>query len=663
MKLNCGYLTQVGCKAVSVMLVLIVCISINSCGDKDDVEQELQPSSSKITDIYIPQTITVTNNESFTIAGKGYAMTDVVKFINSEGVGYAAETVNVSAQNIEVRLSEEMPGGNYVVSVTRANGNVQKLGSTRIVREVNHDVPDKDGMNVKGRVVSNGKGLADVVVSDGFNVVRTDAEGYFWMNSNKKEGMVFISVPSGYMSPVKDGIPQFFQRLRLGKNINEQLIFELNEEPNDDCVVLAMADAHLANRSSKDVSQFQEGFVRDANALIESYQSAGKKVYGITLGDQSWDLYWYDNNFGIKEATAEFARVNCPIFHCVGNHDNDMKVSGDWESAHAWRTNVCPTYYSFNLGRAHYVILDDIDYYNTANKREQNHCIMPDQMSWLQKDLAMVTDKSAPLVVCMHVPLHRRENIDANGQQIDDPTLITNASELIDALSGFSNVRLLTGHAHINYDAKTGSNIHEYNIGSVCATWWWTGAPGYYNNHICRDGSPGGYGVFEWNGTDYNHYYKGIGHDRDYQMRTYDLNNVLISREEHCPNGNAQMVALIPTYAMGYDVANRNNEVMINVFNFGYDWKIEVTENGKKLDVKRIKSYDPLHIISFEMARLNKNKHNFADSSMRTCWTTHLFKVKASSATSILNITVTDEHGNVYTETMSRPKSFTYSMK
>ncbi len=483
------------------------------------------------------------------------------------------------------------------------------------------------------------------------------------MKSDKKDGMVFISVPSGYMPASNKGIPQFFQRLKLGADKTEQVTFELNEEPNDNCVVLAMGAAHLANRSSKDVSQFENGFIPDVNALIASYKSEGKKVYGITLGDQSWDLYWYDQKFSIKEATAEFARVDCPIFHCMGNHDNDINSRGDWNCSQAWRSNVGPTYYSFNLGKVHYVILDDIEYTNTTGDREQNARITTEQMAWLRKDLATVKDKSAPLVLCMHIPLHNRADINSSGQQVDVAASIQNASELIAAVSEFSNVKFWTGHTHINYDAKNGSNIHEYNIGGVCATWWWTGAPGYHGNHICREGSPGGYGVFEWNGAEYNHYYKGIGHDRSYQMRTYDLNNVLINKTDHCPNANAEMAALISTYAHGYDKANKNNEVLINVFGYGHGWKIDVTENGNALPVTRINGYDPLHIVSFEMVRLDQNKHNFASSSMKSCWSTHLFKVTASSATSTIDIKVTDEHGNVYTETMKRPKVFTYAMK
>lgn len=650
--------------AVLVLMGLILSVSLVACGGKDD-DSDTSPddTSARITGIYLPKSITVTDNATFTVKGTGYAMTDAVGFTAADSKEYKAATVSVSATYIELRLPEDMPAGKYNVSVTRADGRVQSMGETVIERVHTFDVPDKAGMNVKGMVVCDGKGLADVVVSDGYNVITTDADGRFWMNSDKKEKMVFISVPSGYMPASKKGIPQFFARLKSGTDKTEQVLFELNEEPNDNHVVLAMADAHLANRSSKDVSQFQAGFVPDVNALIASYKSQGKNVYGITLGDQSWDLYWYDNNFGIKEAVAEFAKVNCPVFHCMGNHDNDIKAKGDWACAQQWRDNVGPTYYSFNLGKVHYVILDDIDYFNTTNDREQASRIVADQMAWLRKDLATVKDKSAPLVLCMHVPLHHHATVNSAGQQVDNPTQIENASELIAAVGDFTDVKLLTGHTHINFDGKVGSNIHEYNIGGVCATWWWTGAPGYHNNHICREGSPGGYGVFEWTGASYSHYYKGIGHDRSYQMRTYDLNNVLITKEVHCPKANDDMAALISVYAMGYDKVNNNNEVLINVFNFGHDWKIEVAENGRKLDVTRINGYDPLHIVSFEMARLGQNKHNFSSSSMRSCRTAHLFKVKASSAASPLDITVTDEHGNVYTESMTRPKNFTYSMK
>jgi hypothetical protein len=48
---------------------------------------------------------------------------------------------------------------------------------------------------------------------------------------------------------------------------------------------------------------------------------------------------------------------------------------------------------------------------------------------------------------------------------------------------------------------------------------------------------------------------------------------------------------------------------------------------------------------------------------MQTVNSAHLFLATASNATSTLEITVEDEFGNKYTETMVRPKAFTYSMR
>ncbi|MDE7444020.1 MAG: hypothetical protein K2M65_07670, partial [Muribaculaceae bacterium] len=309
-------LYRFGMRTFAILACMSACaVLLTACSDKSDEGVEPVGVSSQVMGMYLPSFITVVDNESFTIKGTGYQITDVVCFESTEGVVYKAITNNVTATAVEVTLPADMPTGDYAVTLLRADGMVQKIGSgtTRIIRKTTFDIPDKENMNIKGAVTCGGRGLSGVVVSDGYEVTATDADGYFWMKSDKKDGLVFISIPSGYMPVSVAGIPQFFQRLRLGVDKTEQFIFELSEEPNDDCVVLAMADAHLANRSSHDISQFQSGFIPDVNTLIASYQREGKKVYGITLGDQSWDAYWYDNNYGIKDAGAEFSGVNCPI--------------------------------------------------------------------------------------------------------------------------------------------------------------------------------------------------------------------------------------------------------------------------------------------------------------------------------------------------------------
>ena len=70
--------------------------------------------------------------------------------------------------------------------------------------------------------------------------------------------------------------------------------------------------------------------------------------------------------------------------------------------------------------------------------------------------------------------------------------------------------------------------------------------------------------------------------------------------------------------------------------------------------MKRLWEYDPLHLITYVIPRLNKgSRPSFTANKMG-----HLFSVQASDPSSTLHITVTDRFGRVYTETMKRPKNF-----
>ncbi|MCI2145720.1 MAG: calcineurin-like phosphoesterase C-terminal domain-containing protein, partial [Bacteroidales bacterium] len=115
------------------------------------------------------------------------------------------------------------------------------------------------------------------------------------------------------------------------------------------------------------------------------------------------------------------------------------------------------------------------------------------------------------------------------------------------------------------------------------------------------------------------------------------------------------------SYVSDYGSPSSANEVIINVFNWEKGSSLKVTENGKELVVTRFAGKDPLHIISYEAPRLNAGAT--PTSSFVTCTTAHLFKCTASSATSTLVITLTQPDGDVFTQTMERPKDFSVSMQ
>ena len=98
----------------------------------------------------------------------------------------------------------------------------------------------------------------------------------------------------------------------------------------------------------------------------------------------------------------------------------------------------------------------------------------------------------------------------------------------------------------------------------------------------------------------------------------------------------------------------KDNTILVNVWNWDAGWKMTVTENGKELPFTRIRSYDPLFLASYVAPRLNNNK----SSNINPKGTNHMFLVQASSAESDLNVVVTDRFGNTYMQKVERPKIF-----
>lgn len=523
------------------------------------------------------------------------------------------------------------------------------------------DIPDVEGKNIKGIVASQGQGIEGVVVSDGYEVTTTDSDGIYYLASNKKNGYVFISVPANYEVANDKSLPQFFKRLNGGNGV-ERKDFALSKTNNTKHVVLAMADWHLANRN-EDLNQFKELFLPEINETIANYEAKGIKVYGLTLGDLAWDSFWYKNDFALPEYLEYMNMINCTVFNVMGNHDNDPYGNGDWEAALPYKNILAPNYYSFNLGDVHYVVLDDIEYINEGasegviGNRKYNGVIVEEQMEWIKKDLATIKDKNKPLVVALHIPVYSFPKLKADGTQ-EHTVRLDNGDELVALLKEFDNVHILSGHTHVNFVIEDNENIMEHNTAAVCATWWWTGKENYASNHICKDGSPGGYAVWEIDGHDMKWYYKSAGYEKDYQFRTYDLNTIHLTTEKYAPKADKDQFA---EYADVYAKPNNKNEVLINVWGYDPKWTVSVEEDGKPLEVKRVEAKDPLHIISYTAFRLNIG--STPSPAFVSTDNNHMFKVVASSPTSTLDIKVVDRFGNVYTEKMERPKDFNYAMK
>ncbi len=649
----------------SLAVATSIAIFTQSCkkgvAETDPVENPVEETANlTIQDAIIPEVWDVKAGEKTLLEGRGYQVGDVIHLQpeSGQGAAFTYTLTEVTASSAVFVPPSQLGTGRYRVSASRGELS-QNLGTCSFNLVLRTEIVNRAGMTVKGVVHIGGVGIADVVVSDGYEVVKTDAEGVYYLASNKRTGYVFVSIPGNHeMQMLQGNLPQFYRYLNANPNIVDTRDFELKAVNNDNHVVLSLADMHLANRN-EDLKQFQEGFMTDANQQIAQYQALGKKVYALTLGDLTWETYWYSNNFMLPEYVKEMAKLNAPVYNTIGNHDNDPYFASDWLSENTYRRILGPTYYSFNIGQVHYIVLDNIEYLNTGGavgtigSRNYNAKLAEQQLRWLEKDLATV-DASTPIVLATHIQLH---NAPASNGTLPGYRM-SNGQQLVDLLARFAEVHVWTGHTHVNYHVARSDHFMEHNTAAICATWWWTGRSGYANNHIAPDGSPGGYGIWQMDGKKLSWQYKAIGFAKDYQFRAYDLNNVHITAANYAPNANSEHQRLVEQYAFDFAKANKRNEVLINVWGYDPKWSVAVSENGLPLAVQRVSSYDPLHIISYGMKRLNVNAVPTFDASNSS----HMFKVQASSPSSTLLIQVTDRFGKQYSERMERPKAFTYAM-
>ena len=510
--------------------------------------------------------------------------------------------------------------------------------------------PDFTG-NIYGTVTCCGSPVEGVLVSDGIDIVETDSNGHYAIQSEKKWENVFVIIPSGYEVP-KDGVmPRHYKPLTQDASVPERADFELVQVDNSDFRLLVLGDMHLARRTG-DLDQF----AKVSRTIQECIDTAPGKVYGLTLGDHAWDMYWVSNNFGLPDYVSTmntyFGTCDFPMFHTMGNHDNEMECAGDIDKARRYIHTVAPTYYSFNIGGVHFIVLDDMDFTGVpegqSHRSEYRKNFTADELEWLRRDLSHV-DKSTLIVVSAHEPMAVPDGLgwkeELNGPDADKTMFLS-------IFDGYE-VHMITGHTHSIFNREHTPTFHEHNYGAVCGTWWWSGylTPGI---HIGQEGSPGGIGVFDFSGnTVSNQYYQAACQSRNYQFRAYDMNKVKEFLTADYAGDHPDWTKYY-NYIQGFG----DNVIFVNVWDWDDDWRVEILEGDTPLDVTLVGgAYDPLHIAAFTGPRLKISSSSDSPSFQTRKWN-HFFKATASSASSTITVRVTDRYGNVFTEEMTRPKEF-----
>lgn len=447
---------------------------------------------------------------------------------------------------------------------------------------------------VSGTVTADGRPLADVVVSDGFNCVSTDAKGRYTLTKNDRATNITVSTPAGYL-PQNDDFnrPMFFIPVEEGRT---DYSFSLRKNPRDDRRHVFLTQADIQVVSEDELCLYDEQ-VADARQHLRQF--ADRDCFVLDAGDVVGDhpeLY--------ESSLRHRAGLGVPYYIANGNHDMQYYRATHETSKERFEKNIGPTNYSFNRGDVHYIAIDNVfyigrDYFYMGYVDEQT-------FDWLRQDLSYVPEGST-VVMLMHIPVAWDAEVKPftyNGKCVGEETV--NGRHLIEMLKPY-NTHFITGHQHWTRNVEYSDRAFEHNTPGSCGMWW--------DIDLCPDGTPQGYGVYEVEGSDIRWYFKSKGRDKNYQMRTY------------APGADKQFP----------------DDFIANIWNADPQWRVEWLEDGVLMgEMTQYEGLDPLAV------------ERTADrSKLRYSWigpdkTSHIFRATPVNPDAKITVRATDRFGNVY---------------
>ena len=528
-------------------------------------------------------------------------------------------------------------------------------------------------ITVKGLVYGGGsKALAGVVISDGLLCVQTDENGYFEIDSDlSRTKFITASIPSGYSAPTdENGLPIFYHRVTDEERANEmvQHTFEFYPVANNPerYTLIVGADPQPRARSAGYDNIAYHSLDMCEDFYLDMKEKAAtitdRNVYGLMLGD-----IVHENMSLFTNYVAGLKTLGFPMFNILGNHDNDYTAKNDTEGRRKYEEYLGPTYYSFNIGKQHYVVLDNLimKVRSSDNSlRDYDQGLTDEVWQWLQNDLQYV-DRSTTIMVAAHSPMFM--GIDMSERSKHTQGHRTDYAAL---LSKYAKVHAWAGHAHttFNYVYPESSNLKNIEVHTVARS---TGE--LWTNEYAINGTPRGYTVVEVDGDEISWYFKPTLYQRngftgqtdpqpEYKYRDYDFdeNGEAKMRKDGAKLTEAyQMKVYKPgQYHNSYDemIAGNaaNKYVYVNVFLWDDKWE-KPKYNGatmSKLGHKEaycLATYEITnHYYSYGYKLAGGNEYGPGNNNIHT-----IFRIYEPNPKGNGTITVVDRFGNEYSQTIS----------
>jgi len=472
-------------------------------------------------------------------------------------------------------------------------------------------------LNNDGKFDGGDTPFSGVRVSNGYDIATTDQQGRYRLPI-APDTILFVIKPTGFHCEHNaNKLPQFFYIHKpdgspalkfpgskptgdLPKSIDFPLY--KNAEP-EAFKILLFGDPQP--RDQKEVDYVAQDVVKD---LIDSKEHA----FGVTLGDIA-----FDNLDTFETLNQTIALIGIPWHNVLGNHDLNLDATDRKHINETFEATYGPTYYSFNYGQVHFVVLDTIGWQraNDRSPKMQYKPVLGDrQLAFVKRDLAEVPD-SQLVVLLMHVPIISLEDKAELFQLIEERDYCV-------SISGHTH-----DHRHLflgKADGFNGLEPHHHIVNVTVSGSWWSGAKNENGipHTTMPDGAPNGYSIMTFDDAGYRLDFRAAGQSADDQLR----------------------IDLPTTVAADKTAAT---DLWVNVFNGSEKStvKIQVDGTGPWALLEQVKEVDPYY------RRLVKRDKNTERPLFRPAKSEHLWKGKLPAiepGVHVIMAETVDRHGRTY---------------
>ncbi|MFP6900610.1 MAG: calcineurin-like phosphoesterase family protein [Opitutales bacterium] len=361
---------------------------------------------------------------------------------------------------------------------------------------------------------SGEKGIPKVAVSNGVDIVETDAKGR-WRLPSSDDVIFFVLKPSGWMTPLNDHLLPRFHYIHKPKGsppsrfagtsptgpLPKSIDFPLHkqEEPGKFRAIF-FGDPQPRNQTEIDYI---------ANDVVAELVGTDAK-FGVTLGDIMFDDL---NLFG--SLNGSIALIGIPWFNVIGNHDLNREALEDHLSDETFERVYGPPYFTFDYGKVHFIVLDNVDWFHDAKRKRSAYRggFGERQLSFVANDLKRVPEEKL-VVLMMHIPLNGTKDRQGLYRLIEKRPYTLSIS----------------GHTHRQThmflgkgDGWQGEKPHHHIVNVTVSGSWWKGAKDERGipHATMSDGAPNGYSLITFDGHKATFDFKAARFPASHQLRIH----------------------------------------------------------------------------------------------------------------------------------------------